>query len=75
VLIDVSDKVQDNDFELQPEHITTWESEYGSVPNASVVLFRFGWSSLYYDNRKAYMGFGTSNSSELNFPGKLKSIL
>lgn len=72
LLIDVSDKVQDNDFELQPEHITAWESENGSIPKASVVLFRFGWSSLHYDNRTAYMGFGTSNSSELNFPGLSK---
>jgi len=75
VLIDVSDKVQDNGFELSPEHITTWESENGPLPNGSVVLIRFGWSSLYYGNRTAYLGFGTSNSSELNFPGKSKSIL
>ena len=75
MLIDVSDKVQDNDFELQPEHIKTWESESGFIPNASVVLFRFGWSSFHYGNRTGYMGFGTGNSAELNFPGKSKSIL
>jgi len=69
VLIDVSDRVAGNDFELTPEDITTWESENGPIPNGSVILIRFGWSSLHYDNRTAYLGFGTSNSSELNFPG------
>ena len=75
MLIDVSDEVEDNDFELKPEHITTWESENGPIPDGSVVLFRFGWSSLHYGNRTAYLGYGTSNTSELNFPGKSKSIL
>lgn len=75
MLIDVSDRVEDNDFKLTPEHITTWESENGPILNGSVILFRFGWSSLHYGNRTAYLGFGTSNSSELNFHGKPKSIL
>jgi kynurenine formamidase len=70
VLIDISDKVEDNDFELQPEDIRHWECEHGAIPSGSVVLVRFGWSSLHYDNRTAYFGFGSSNSSELNFPGE-----
>jgi len=75
VLIDVSDKVENNDFELTPDHITTWESVNGPIPNGSVVLFRFGWASRHYGNRTAYLGYGTSNSTELNFPGNSKSIL
>jgi kynurenine formamidase len=75
VLIDVSDNVEGNDFELEPEHIMTWESKHGPIPYGSVVLVRFGWSSLHYDNRTAYFGYGTSNTSELNFPGKSKSVL
>jgi kynurenine formamidase len=70
VLIDVSAKVEHNDFELTSADIRAWESEHGAIPNGSVVLFRFGWSSLHYENRTAYLGFGSSNSSELNFPGK-----
>jgi kynurenine formamidase len=71
VLIDISDKVEDNDFELQPEDIRHWECEHGAITSRSVVLIRYGWSSLHYDNRTAYFGFGSSNSSELNFAGEM----
>jgi kynurenine formamidase len=71
VLIDISYKVQDNgSFVLEREDINEWESQHGILPNESIVLFRFGWSSRYYDNRTAYFGFENSNSSEMNFPGK-----
>lgn len=71
MLIDISSKVQDNgDFELEREEIIEWESEHGKIPQESIVLFRFGWSSRYYDNRTAYFGFENSNSSEMHFPGK-----
>jgi kynurenine formamidase len=71
VLIDISNKVQGNaDFVLEREDIKEWESQHGAIPDESIVLFRFGWSSRYYDNRTAYFGFGNSNSSEMNFPGK-----
>jgi kynurenine formamidase len=72
VLIDVSDKVENKrDFELEREDIKAWEDLHGRIPDGSVVLFRFGWSSRYYYNRTAYFGFESGESSKMNFPGKL----
>ncbi|XP_069687443.1 kynurenine formamidase-like [Periplaneta americana] len=69
-LIDVSEKVQgNNDFELQRKDIEEWEDEHGQLPDDSILLIRFGWSSRYYDNRTEYFGLEKSNASELSFPG------
>jgi len=70
VLIDVSEKVKHNDFEITAEDIMAWEKKHCPVPRGSVVLIRFGWSSLHYYNRTAYFGFVSNRSSEMHFPGK-----
>jgi kynurenine formamidase len=70
VLIDVSEKVKHNDFEITAEDIVAWEKENCPLPRGSVVLIRFGWSSQHYYNRTAYFGFVSNSSSEMHFPGK-----
>jgi len=70
VLIDVSEKVKYNDFQITAKDIIAWEKEHCPIPTGSVVLIRFGWSSLHYDNHTAYFGFVNSSSSEMHFPGK-----
>jgi kynurenine formamidase len=45
-VIDVTAEVQkDEDFLLQPEHVTAWESKHGRIPAGSWVLLRTGWSA------------------------------
>jgi kynurenine formamidase len=75
VLIDISHKVTYNDFEIKADDIKAWENKYGPIPNGSVVLIRFGWSSRHYANHTAYYGLVNSNSSEMHFPGKTIKIL
>jgi len=74
VLIDVSEKVKHNDFQITAEDIIAWEKEQCAIPRGSVVLIRFGWSYLYCDNRTAYLGFVNSNPSEMHFPGNATQI-
>ena len=70
MLIDVSKKVKYTDFEIKVEDIIAWEKEHGPIPRGSVVLIRFGWSSVHYDNHMAYYGLVNSSSTEMHFPGK-----
>ena len=70
MLLDVSHEVKDNDFELEVENIKEWEGKHCVIPEGSVVLVRFGLSSLYYDNRTKYFGFVNNNTQEMHFPGK-----
>lgn len=69
VLIDISKKVKYNDLEIKAEDIIAWEKEHGPIPRGSIVVIRFGWSSLYYYNRTAYYGYVNSSSTEMHFPG------
>jgi kynurenine formamidase len=55
--------------------IESWESEFGSIPNGSVVIMRSGFGSKYF-NRSAYFGWppGTeandpADTDNLHFPG------
>ena len=44
-VIDVSDEVaRDDDFLLEPEHVTSWESTHGRIPPGAWVLMHTGWS-------------------------------
>ena len=66
----MSHLVNDPNFELQPEHITSWEREHGKIPRKCIVLVSFGWSGKYYDDRDTYYGFNRTQEHELNFTGK-----
>ncbi len=74
VLIDISEKVKCNDFEIKAEDIIALEKEHGPIKRGSVVLICFGWSSLHYDNHTAYYGLVNSSSTEMHFPDKIIQI-
>lgn len=72
VVIDVSEPVADNrDYQIQTSDITSWEEEYGPIPDGSIVLFKTGMGA-YWPDAEAYLGTanrGEEALSELSFPG------
>ena len=72
VLIDVSEQaLQDRDFKISVEDITTWESTNGEIPENVILFFRTGYGQ-YWPDADAYMGTnkqGTDAVAELHFPG------
>ena len=56
------------------EDLESWESQYGPIPDGSLVLLYSGWDS-YYDDKDKFLGtdgeMATWNSSYTNmhFPG------
>jgi len=72
VVIDVSEPVADNrDYQIQTFDITSWEEEYGPIPDGSIVLFKTGMGTFWPD-AEAYLGTanrGEEALSDLSFPG------
>jgi len=72
VVIDVSDKVEtDRDYQILPEDITNWESNFGRMPDHSILLFMTGFGA-YWPDAETYLGTnkrGEEALSELSFPG------
>lgn len=72
VVIDVSEPVADNrDYQIQTSDITSWEEEYGPIPDGSIVLFKTGMGAYWLD-AEAYLGTanrGEDALAELSFPG------
>ncbi|MDR9365454.1 MAG: cyclase family protein [Balneolaceae bacterium] len=72
VVIDVSEPVADNrDYQIQTSDITSWEEEYGPIPDGSIVLFKTGMGA-YWPDSEAYLGTanrGEDALAELSFPG------
>jgi len=72
VVIDVSEPVADNrDYQIQTFDITSWEEEYGPIPDGSIVLFKTGMGT-YWPDAEAYLGTanrGEEALSDLSFPG------
>ena len=72
VVIDVSAGAEANrNYLISVQDITTWESNHGRLPVASIVLFRTGYGK-YWPDRKQYLGterFGPEAVAKLRFPG------
>lgn len=72
VVIDVTRQVeQDREYQVLPEDIRNWESEYGQIPDDSVLLFYTGMGA-YWPDAERYLGTakrGEEALAELSFPG------
>lgn len=69
-VIDVSDRVS-QDYLVSIEDITSWEADYGQIPDGAILLIRTGWDTRYED-RAAYLGTemtGPDAVAQLHFPG------
>ena len=50
ILVDVAERAAENaDYQLATAELLEWEGRHGPIPNGSVVLLRFGWSSRWPD--------------------------
>ena len=69
VVIDITAKAAvDRDYRLTVEDIRDWEDRNGTIPRASIVLLRTGWSK-YWPDRKAYFGDDRPGARDaLRFP-------
>ena len=72
VVIDVtSQAATDRDYQITVEDIIIWESEYGRIPEHSILLFYTGMGD-YWPDPLQYLGTekrGTEGAAELSFPG------
>ena len=71
VVIDVSAKAADRDYEITADDIRSWEAANGKLPEWSIILFRTGFGSRWPD-KKAYLGTdqkGPDAVKDLHFPG------
>lgn len=53
---------------LTKTHMDNWINKYGSIPNNSVILVKFGWSKFWPDKTK-YFGINKDQPDSYNFPG------
>lgn len=72
IVIDVSNKaLKDQDYQINVNDFTEWESVNGKIDDGTIVLLNTGYSK-YWPDRKKYMGTdkrGASAVAELHFPG------
>ncbi|MCB0542570.1 MAG: cyclase family protein [Saprospiraceae bacterium] len=72
VVVDVSKKaLQNRDYLVSTEDLTSWETENGPLPEGSFLLLRTGYGKFYPD-RLEYFGtarMGEEAVAELHFPG------
>lgn len=72
IVIDVQTQAMaDRDYLISTQDILDWETEYGRIPEGSIVLFRTGFGK-YWPDREAYMGTaerGPDAVANLHFPG------
>jgi kynurenine formamidase len=72
VKIDVSENaLADRDYLITLEDIESWESEYGRIPEGSIVLFQTGYGR-YWPDAEQYLGTalrGEEGVAALHFPG------
>lgn len=72
VVIDVSEAAADApDYQVTIADFEQWESEYGQIPDGTIVLLRTGYGQ-YWPDRMRYMGTderGTEGVANLHFPG------
>lgn len=72
VKIDVSENaLADPDYLISVDDIQAWESEHGSIPDGSIVLFQTGYGR-YWPDAEQYLGTalrGEEGVAALHFPG------
>jgi len=72
VVVDVSEQVaKDRDYLVTADDFTRWETEYGRIPDASIVLLRTGFGR-YWPDPADYLGTplrGEAGVAALSFPG------
>ncbi len=70
VVIDASARASlDRDYLLTAADMRAWETEHGTIPQASIVLLYTGWSKRWPD-RLSYLGDDTpGDAAHLHFPG------
>ena len=71
VVIDVSAKAADRDYEITVDDIRAWETANGKIPEWSIILFKTGFASRWPD-KKTYLGTdekGPDAIKDLHFPG------
>jgi len=72
VVVDVSEQALDNpDYRITVEDLTTWEADHGRIPQDAFLIFRTGYGP-YYPDREQYMGTderGEEALDDLHFPG------
>ncbi|MBK9156315.1 MAG: cyclase family protein [Chloracidobacterium sp.] len=71
VVIDVSAKAADRDYEITADDIRAWEEANGKIPEWAIILFRTGFGAKWPD-KKAYLGTdqkGPEAVKDLHFPG------
>src|SRR5690606_6870559 len=71
VVVDVTARVDDADYQLTVGDLADWEAAHGRIPDGAIVLVRTGWDARYGD-RAAYLGtdrVGPEAVPELHFPG------
>ncbi len=72
IVVDITDKALPNpDYQINIEDFTTWETNYGEIPDGAIVLLRTGYGKFWPDRIK-YMGtdkLGEEAVKKLHFPG------
>lgn len=72
VVVDVSEQALDDpDYRVTTDDLTSWEDEYEEIPAGAIVLLRTGYEQ-YYPDREQYMGTaerGEEALQNLHFPG------
>lgn len=70
IVIDIQPQSQKNpDYTLTISDITRWESTFGRIPPATLVLLRTGWGQ-YWPDKARYLGSNTPDDpATLHFPG------
>lgn len=71
VKIDISQKAANRDYQITADDIKNWETEYGKIPEWSIVLFQTGFAAKW-PNKKEYLGTdqrGEAAVKDLHFPG------
>ena len=57
------------DYLITAQDLRAWEARNGTIPAASIVIFRTGWGK-YYPDRKQYLGSDVPGDiAHLHFPG------
>lgn len=70
VVVDVTARATP-DYRVTIADLTSWEAEYGPIPDGSILLIRTGWGARWND-RASYLGTSLSGPdavAELHFPG------
>jgi kynurenine formamidase len=70
VVVDVAERAHP-DYLISVEDFTSWEAQYGRIPEGAILLVRTGWDARYGDH-SAYLGTGLTGPEavpELHFPG------